>query len=200
MFLNATPILSLLILAFTATTLAATSLPFSTSIYSWPLTSKAPTLLAQISYDPATLQTSLDTYNPPKPASSSSETDNKNDDLLRIGLYNKDSKEWTGTLTSLSSLPASSSDDPVNNSTLVLHLNPSNPTKVYHVDISPSSSTSSVENNDNNNVNDNPLHISLLRPTAGPTPQLSKPVAPKQAGGDGQGEEGEEEEKTLFQR
>lgn len=194
MLFSTTPILSFLILAFTTTTtLAATSLPFSTSIYSWPLTSKTPSLLAEISYDPTTLSTSLDSYHSPK----TSEADNNEKNLLRIGLYNKDTKEWTGTLTSLSSLPASSSDTSMNNATLTLHLNPSKPTEIYHVSLS-SSSASTNANTDNKD--NNPLQITLLRPAAGPTPQLSKPVAPKQAGGDGQGEEGEEEEKTLFQK
>lgn len=191
LFSTTSPVFSLLILAYTTTvTLAATSLPFSTSIYSWPLASETPTLLAGISYDPTTLATSLDSYHSPK-------TSGADNDLLRLGLYNKDTKEWTGTLTSLSSLPASSSDTTAKNTTLTLHLSPSNPTEIYHVSLASSSSASTNANADNN---DNPLQISLLRPTTGPIPQLSKPMAPKQAGANGQGEDGEEEEKTLFQK
>jgi hypothetical protein len=190
MLLSTNPILSLLILTLTATTSLAASLPFSTSIFSWPLTSDTPTLLAEISYNPTSLATSLDSYLPPKPVSDETSS------LIRIGLYNKDTKEWTGTIASLSSLPDSTSSRS-KNTTLNLHLNPSNLNEIYHVSLS--SSTSSPPSTDSKSKND-PLQITILRPTAGPTPQLSKPVAPRQNGGDGKGEEGEEEEKTLFQK
>ncbi|KAK2760352.1 hypothetical protein FQN54_002422 [Arachnomyces sp. PD_36] len=177
------PILSLLIIALTTSTTLAASLPFSTSIFTWPLTADKPTLLAEISYDPTTLTTSLNSYHAPNPSSSSTD-----DNLTRLGLYNKDTKEWTGTLTSASSLSPPASD----NSTLTLHLNPSKPEEIYHVSLSPSSTSATTESK----LND-ALQVALLRASAGATPQLSKPVAPKQGGDD---EQGEEEEKTLFQR
>ena len=190
-----TPILSLLLLALTTTTTLAASLPLSTSIFYWPLTSSSPTLLAEISYDPTTLTTAIDSYHPPSPETKEQDSEAP----IRIGLYNKSQKEWTGTLTSLSSLPSSNgaSSSTTTNATITLHLNPHNANEIYHVSLFPSSSSDSTTDS---KTSDSPLKVSLLRPTQGPTPQLAKPIAPRADGGDGQGEEGEEEQKSIFQR
>ncbi|KAJ5225152.1 hypothetical protein N7468_006377 [Penicillium chermesinum] len=150
----------------------------TTDIFYWPVHDAQPTVLARVSYDPATLKSDLLSYHPP------STTDS--DDLLRIGLYTSTSenpKLWSGSLVSRSAL---SSD--AHQPQLRLHLGPTH--EVFHVSLgaTPATSSASPEHTD--------LKVQLISSAPGPQPHLNRPVV---IGPDGQNPE-EVPEKTLLQK
>lgn len=153
--------------------LAAASSPLSTDIFYWSLSAAQPSRLAQVTYDPSTLQSTITAYSPPSDVDA-------NNDLLRVGLYTS-GKQWVGSLSSFAQLSPAHSKP-----TLILHLGPDN--EPYHVSLSPSASSKQQEQPD----------VVVVRPdpVATPRPQLNKPklVTPGSRGPE------EVEEKTLFQR
>ena len=153
--------------------LAAASSPLSTDIFYWSLSAIQPSRLAQVTYDPSTLQSTITAYTPPSDVDA-------NNDLLRIGLYTSD-KQWVGSLSSLVQLSPTHSTP-----TMTLHLGPDN--QPYHVSLSPS--TSSKQQGQPNVV------VVRSDRAAAPSPHLNKPVVVTP------GSRGPEEvqEKTLFQR
>ncbi|KAJ5373718.1 hypothetical protein N7517_005724 [Penicillium concentricum] len=146
----------------------------STDILYWPLGSSQPSVLARISYEPASLKSDVVSYHPPK--------DDQSDSLLRVGLYTStptNKKQWVGSLVSLSAL---TSEQP----TFRLHLGPAN--EVYTVSLS----TSSTNAQDSTSG----PQIDLVSNEPGTQPHLNRPVV---VGPDGQNPE-QPEEKSLFQK
>ncbi|CAG7995222.1 unnamed protein product [Penicillium nalgiovense] len=147
----------------------------SADILYWPLGSPQPSVLAHISYDPASLKSDVVSYHPPK--------DDHSDSLVRVGLYistpmNK--KQWVGSLVSLDSLTAS--EQP----TFRLHLGPAN--EVYTVSLSASSASTQGSTSG--------PRIDLVSNESGTQPHLNRPVI---VGPDGQNPE-QPEEKSLLQK
>ncbi|KAJ5503118.1 hypothetical protein N7463_005992 [Penicillium fimorum] len=154
--------------------ISVTNASLSTDILYWPLGSSQPSVLARISYDPASLKSDVVSYHPPK--------DDQSDSLVRVGLYTStptNKKQWVGSLVSLSSL---ASEKP----TFRLHLGPAN--DVYTVSLS----ASSIAAQDSISG----PQIDLVSNEPGTQPHLNRPVV---VGPDGQNPE-QPEEKSLFQR
>lgn len=147
----------------------------STDILYWPLGSPQPSVLARVSYDPASLKSDVVSYHPPK--------DDQSDSLVRVGLYTStptNKKQWVGSLVSLSSLAAS--EQP----TFRLHLSPAN--EIYTVSLSASSTSAQGSTSS--------PRIELVSNESGTQPHLNRPVV---VGPDGQNPE-QPEEKSLFQK
>ncbi|PGG96690.1 hypothetical protein GX51_07689 [Blastomyces parvus] len=212
------PSLSLLsLLSLSAVSSAsASATPLSADIFYWPLsssTSSKPLPLAQISYDPSTLQSTIKSYTPPQPLNDSGDKNiDKQADLLRIGLYtnpsddksNDPNQQWVGTLSSLSLFTNTPQ-------TLTLHLDQNN--HVYHAAMSSfvsppapspdskttkskSSSSSSLQGNGGEEAGAGPLRVEFVRSNPSPSPHLNRPVV---LSPDGTGPE-EVVEKSLFQK
>ncbi|KAK9580389.1 hypothetical protein V6Z90_008400 [Aspergillus fumigatus] len=160
----------------------------SADILYWPVASSQPSVLARISYDPASLASDVVVYSPPRITDLEGGRNLEADaqDLVRVGLFTftpNNPKHWVGSLTSLSLLAENEDQKP----TLRLHLGPSG--EVYHVSLAaspPSAATSSSKG----------LNIELLSSEVGPRPHLNRPV---DVGPDGKSPE-EVIEKTFFQK
>ncbi|KGO70950.1 hypothetical protein PITC_066310 [Penicillium italicum] len=155
--------------------ISVTNASLSTDILYWPLESPQPSVLARVSYDPASLKSDVVSYNPPK--------DDQSDSLVRIGIYTSNSrnkKQWVGSLVSLSSLTAS--EQP----TFRLHLGPAN--EVFTVSLFASSTSAQASTSG--------PRIDLVSNESGAQPHLNRPVV---VGPDGQNPE-QPEEKSLFQK
>lgn len=171
-------VLSAILLLFSSLVASASSLPHSADILYWPVSSPQPSTLARISYDATSLKSQVESYLPPKDGV---------EDLIRIGLYtstSSSSKQWTGTLTSLDFLSRTGDNQP----TLRLHLGPAG--DIYHVSLSPSSSSSL------SNASTSDPNVVLVPTEQGPRPQLNRPII---VGPDGKNPE-EVPEKTFFQK
>ncbi|GIK07912.1 hypothetical protein Aspvir_003582 [Aspergillus viridinutans] len=160
----------------------------SADILYWPVASSQPSVLARISYDPASLTSDVVAYSPPRIADLEGRRDLEADaqDLARVGLFTStptNPKQWVGSLTSLSLLAESEAQKP----TLRLHLGPSG--EVYHVSLAASSSSAATSSSAG-------LNIELLSSEDGPRPHLNRPVV---VGPDGKSPE-EVVEKTFFQK
>ncbi|EEQ86066.2 uncharacterized protein BDCG_09335 [Blastomyces dermatitidis ER-3] len=209
-------LLSLLSLsALSSASASDSAAPLSADIFYWPLssTSSKPLPLAQISYDPSTLQSTINSYTPPpQPLNDAGDKNiDKQADLLRIGLYanpddnksNDPNKQWVGTLSSL----ALFTNTP---QTLTLHLDQNN--HVYHAAISSfasppapspdskttkkSKSSSSPGTGNGEEAGAGPLRVEFVRSTPSPSPHLNRPVV---LSPDGTAPE-EVVEKSLFQK
>ncbi|KAL4956187.1 hypothetical protein BDW69DRAFT_93268 [Aspergillus filifer] len=145
----------------------------------WPIANSAPSVLARVSYDPASLKSDLIDYTPPTGAL---------EDLARIGFYiatPENPKQWVGILASSSALRGDDTQKP----TLRLHLNPSN--EIYHVSLgSAAAATSSSPSSPDS------LSVEFVTDEPGPSPYLNRPIV---VGPDGKNPQ-EEPEKTLFQK
>jgi hypothetical protein len=147
----------------------------------WPVSNPQPSVLAHVSYDPASLKSDLIDYTPPNAAETS-------EDLVRVGFYistPSNPKQWVGTLTSLAALRG---DNDVHKPTLRLQISPSN--EVYSVSLASDSSSTASSSSVNN------LHLQLVTDELGPRPHLNRPIV---VGPDGKNPE-EVPEKTLFQK
>ncbi|OJJ46342.1 hypothetical protein ASPZODRAFT_132413 [Penicilliopsis zonata CBS 506.65] len=156
----------------------AAAVPSFADVLYWPLGASQPSQLARISYDPLSLTSTVVSYTAPDSASLKESPD----DLVRIGLYTttSSSKEWVGSLATLSSIIGDTDRKP----TIQLHLSPSR--EVYHVSVLPSDSS----------VATNSPEIKLISSEAGPRPHLNRPIV---VNPDGTGPE-EVVEKTFFQK
>ncbi|CAI7660377.1 unnamed protein product [Penicillium glandicola] len=162
------------ILSAVSLLISVTNASLSTDILYWPLESSHPSVLARVSYDPASLKSDVISYHPPK--------DDQSDSLVRIGLYTStptNKKQWVGSLVSLSSLTAS---EP----TFRLHLGPAN--EIYTISLSSSSASAQ-------GLTSGP-QIDLVSNESGTQPHLNRPVV---VGPDGQTPE-KPEEKSLLQK
>ncbi|KAK2810432.1 hypothetical protein FQN50_002921 [Emmonsiellopsis sp. PD_5] len=158
------PLLSL----STLTSASATSI--STEIFYWPLSpssSSSPSPLAQITYNPSTLKSTMVSYTPPQQPSNS---DSDSTPLLRIGL-SPSPPAWTGTLTSLSHFAS-----PAQTLTLTLHLDADG--NVYQAAVSGGEKEGGV----GGDKNKQPLRIEFVRPNTAPNPQLNRPVVLREDG------------------
>lgn len=141
----------------------------------WPVSSREPSVLAHISYDPASLKSDLINYSPPADLSQNP---------VRVGFYvttPTNQQHWVGTIAASSSLRGGDIQKP----RLRLHISPSN--EIYHVSLS--SATASISSSDN-------LLLELVTDESGPRPHLNRPIV---VGPDGKKPQ-EEPEKTLFQK
>ncbi|PYH89281.1 hypothetical protein BO71DRAFT_337011 [Aspergillus ellipticus CBS 707.79] len=167
--------------------ISSISEPLSADIFYWPLFSPEPSILARISYESTAQRPELISYSIPTIAA---RDDNGSQDaskgLIRLGLYTSTvtySKQWVGTLASLSSLIGDEDNKP----TLRLHLGPSN--KIYHVELlhfAPHAASSPLVN----------PQLELVSHQTGPRPHLNQPLI---IGPDGKNAE-EIVEKTFFQK
>ncbi|EEH39021.1 hypothetical protein PAAG_01483 [Paracoccidioides lutzii Pb01] len=190
------PSLALLALSLSALASASPSASSSLSadIFYWPLSSSSlspskPSRLAKISYDPTTLQSTIDSYTPPQPVNTNDNFD-RQADLLRIGLYitsindddspTKKDKQWVGTLSSPSIFANTQQ-------TLTLHLDHNN--HVYHASMSSSatppvahaSSTGAEKSKEKTTAKAKEaesglLKVEFVRLTPSPKPHLNRPV------------------------
>jgi len=189
--------------AGTSSSASTSTFPASAEIFYWPLAVPEPSLLARISYDPSTLESQVVSYTPPDAATRVRLRDEEGEeDLVRIGLFvattpANDAKQWVGSLTSWSSLVAvgnlkkGSDNDNGENSSLLLHLGPSE--ELYHVSLTRTQSSSSSSSSSSASV---PVAVDFARSEPGPRAQLNKPVV---LGPDGKGPE-EVPEKSFFQK
>lgn len=166
---------------------AASSSSSTADIFYWPVSSDRPSLLARVSYDPTTLESSVLSYTPPEA------TQDGLDDLVRIGFFTstpEKAQQWVGALSSWSSLlssQASAPEDKKSIPALRLHLGPAD--ELYHVALSSASSSKSASD-------ESQLGVEIVRPDVGPRPQLNRPIV---VSPDGTGPE-EVPEKTFFQK
>ncbi|KAL4939545.1 hypothetical protein BDV06DRAFT_34494 [Aspergillus oleicola] len=171
-------LLSVLLTLLTLASSALSAYSPQLEILYWPIANSAPSVLAHVSYDPASLKSDLIDYTPPAGIS---------DDLARLGFYiatPENPKQWVGTLASSSALRGDETQKP----TLRLHISPSN--EVYHVSLgSVTASSTSSSSTDG-------LNVELVTDELGPSPHLNRPIV---VGPDGKNPE-EEPEKTLFQK
>lgn len=129
----------------------------STDLLYWPVGASEPSILAHVTYDPATLSSEVVSYHPP--------ADDARDDLVRVGLYTATAaspKQWTGSLVKSSSLK-----DEGQHPTFRLHLGPAN--EVYHVSLAASSDSKS-------DAMASGPRVELVRSGPGTQPHLSRPV------------------------
>ncbi|KAL4785855.1 hypothetical protein BJX76DRAFT_323408 [Aspergillus varians] len=167
--------LSLSLLSLLSLSSALSSSSPQLEILYWPVASPDPSVLALVSYDPASLKSDLIGYSPPTDLSQ---------DLARVGFYvatPTNPKQWVGTLASSSALRGDDMQKP----TLRLHINPSN--EIYHVSLD----TSTVSSSSSNNV-----QLEIVTDVLGPNPHLNRPIVVSPDGNNPQ----EETEKTLFQK
>ncbi|KAL2807620.1 hypothetical protein BJX63DRAFT_425230 [Aspergillus granulosus] len=173
-------LLSIFFALLSLSSIALASYAPQLEILYWPVSNPQPSVLAHVSYDPASLKSDLIDYTPPSTAEVS-------EDLVRVGFYISTPttpKQWVGTLTSFAALRGDVAQKP----TLRLHISSSN--EVYSVSLaSDSSSTSSSRPSDN-------LHLQVVTDELGPQPHLNRPIV---VGPDGKSPE-EVPEKTLFQK
>ncbi|KAL4803902.1 hypothetical protein BDV18DRAFT_32884 [Aspergillus unguis] len=141
----------------------------------WPVANSQPSVLAHVSYDPASLKSDLIDFIPPSDTS---------EELARVGFYiatPTNPKQWVGTLTSSSALRGDDAQKP----TMRVHVSLSN--EIYHVSIG--SDTASASSSDG-------IRVELVADELGPSPHLNRPVV---VGPDGKNPE-DQPEKTMFQK
>ncbi|KAK2855545.1 hypothetical protein FQN49_005087 [Arthroderma sp. PD_2] len=167
-----------------AVTAASSPSAIQTELFYQPIAaSSKPVSLAQISYDPVTLQSTVNSYTPPQLSK-----DGKDSDLIRIGAY-PEPNNWVGVLSSLSIFKPSSSSLPSSDSpTILLYLDSRN--RVYHVGIS--SRPSATENRRNEAGKASQLNVEVVRSGAAAVPHLNKPITRRVD------DEGEEQEEVPF--
>ncbi|KAI9373985.1 hypothetical protein BJX61DRAFT_353020 [Aspergillus egyptiacus] len=166
-----------LLLFFSSAALASYS-PQLEILY-WPIADAEPSVLAHVSYNPASLKSELIDYSPPMDLP---------EDLARLGFYiatPTNPQQWVGTLTSLSTFR-----DPSQRPTLCLYISPTK--EVYHVSLISDSATTSSSSSSSSEI----LRVQLVTDQTGPRPHLNRPVVLRP---DGKVPEGEPE-KTLFQK
>lgn len=129
----------------------------STDLFYWPLGVSQPSVLARITYDPASSSSQVVSYHPP--------TDNAHDSLIRVGIYTATStnpKQWVGSLVSSSSLTGEDCRP-----TFRLHLGPAD--EVYHVSLAASSDADAQVKADG-------PQVELVSSSPGMQPCLNRPV------------------------
>lgn len=126
-------------------------------LYYWPLSKTSPSPFAQIRYSTTSQASSVDKYSPPAPKSFSAD-----DDVIRIGLYDATTKEWSGIVTST----ASFKDE--HQGAVILHLDGKG--EVWHVDYRafPARRIDGSKGEQ--------LEIEIVSPIPGPQPHLNVPV------------------------
>ena len=155
------------------TLLISSVLAESSDIFYWPIGSPQPSLLARVTYDPL-LNSELVAYHAP--------SSSLKDDLVRIGFYKPGaSKQWVGSLVSLSALTGENTQP-----TIRLHLDQSH--ELYHVSLASSTSESKASSSS--------PQLELVYTNPGTQPHLNRPVV---VGPDGQNTD-EVPEKSFLQK
>lgn len=158
--------LLLLVFCLTSNTVALDSSTSRTvTIYAWPLTASSPSPYLEISYDPKSSETAVTkTYSLKIPKK---DKNDEKDQLVRIGLWEKDSKTWRGAITAASTL-----DDNFARKVL-LHLNRKG--DVWHVGLRRSGTK--IEQQGKKSKESKPeIEVELVRPRSVPAPVLNEPV------------------------
>ncbi len=127
-------------------------------LYYWPLSKPSPSPLAQIWYSTTTQVTSVDKFSPPSPKSFSAD-----DDVIRIGLYDATTKEWSGIVTSIASFRVE------HQGAVTLHLDAKG--EVWHVDYRAFPARRRTDGTKGEH-----LEVEIVSPTPGPQPHLNVPV------------------------
>jgi hypothetical protein len=131
----------------------------------------SPTPLATVSYDAATASASLVSYHPPTGSYKPSH-------IIRVGLFDPDSQEWKGVVTSA----ASFADE--YRKRFILHVDDRG--EVYHVGFGTGGRS----------TGGNEVEIEVAPRAKGPQPSLNKPIVLNAEGK----LEGKEPEKTFLQK
>lgn len=169
---------SWLVLALCAITDAQPSAAtHSVTVHLWSLDAASPQELADISYNPSTLTTTINKYNPPTKSTIA-------EDLVRIGLYDAATSSWRGVVTSPESF------DKKYQQKLALHIDEDG--EVWHVAISTYLKPVAQEQAERMPQ----LVVEVVKPTPGAVPFLNRPIL---LNAEGKIDE-KEPEKTLFQK
>jgi hypothetical protein len=140
------------------------------TVYAWPLSAKSPTALAQISYTDSS-SAHIDSYTAPKAVTA--------DEIVRVGLYDKSTKHWTGVATTAQSF------EPGRSHKITLHVDAKK--DVYHVGFSATAAQDGAQTD---------AVVQVLEIAEGPQPVLNKPVVVSEDGKVPQ----KEEEKSFLQK
>lgn len=125
----------------------------SADLFYWPVGVSHPSILARVTYDPASLSSEVVSYQPP--------AEDARGDLVRVGLYTAtptNPKQWIGTLISSSFLIGED-----HHPTFRLHLGPAS--EIYHVSLAASSNSKASG-----------PRVELVSSTPGTHPHLNRPV------------------------
>ncbi|KAL9094689.1 MAG: hypothetical protein Q9165_002959 [Trypethelium subeluteriae] len=174
--ISALVILSAPLLALTA----SASTKEDIKVYAWPVSEPKPQVLAEITYDPQSLTASTKKYHQIQSTSS--------EDLVRVGLYDPKTTDWTGIVTSGSHFESKYAK------TIVLHLDHEG--RPFYVGFSASVPSKNKKSGEKNNQGFESLKVVLKPPVQGPQPHLNKPVV---LNPEGKVDE-KEPEKTFIQK
>lgn len=136
-------------------------------VHSWPLDAANPKQLAEISYNPNTLTSSVVRYSKPEGSPNS-------EDLVRVGMYDAVTSDWRGIVTSAASF------DNQYQQRLLLHVDESG--EVYHVGFAaqPKLNQKSAKKGKNGGKEVpetvEQLLVEIVKPAKGPSPILNNPV------------------------
>lgn len=137
----------------------------SVAIQVWPLESTQPQQLAQVTYNPSTLTSTVSALSPPQGPYQS-------ENLVRVGLYDSKTSDWRGIVTSAASF------DTKYQQKISLHLDDDG--SVWHVGFSAYPKPKSIVQNANMKIDTitdaSQVVVEIIKPSAGPTPVLNKPV------------------------
>ncbi|KAF2232487.1 hypothetical protein EV356DRAFT_534596 [Viridothelium virens] len=159
---------------------ASTSTKEDVKVYAWPMSESKPQILAEITYDPQSLTASTKKYHQLQSTSS--------EDLVRVGLYDPKTTDWTGVVTSGSQFESDYAK------TIVLHLDHEG--RPFHVGFSASVPSEDKKSGEKIIQGFDSLKVVLKPPVQGPQPHLNKPVV---LNPDGKVDE-KEPEKTFLQK
>ena len=132
------------------------------TLYAWPFPSKAPAPFLKVSYNPESHTYSTSDYQPPAAPPHASDDDTQ--ELIRIGLYDAKTKQWTGVLTHTSAFR------PGQASTVTLHLDDKG--DVQHAGFR----STGVKQQDPEAKGAEAIQVRLVTAQAGPEPHVNKPV------------------------
>lgn len=135
------------------------------TIYAWPLTAPSPLPYLEISYDSKSSDTAVIKSHSLK--STEKDENDENDQLIRIGLWEKDSKTWRGAVTARSTL-----DDSFSRKVL-LHMNRQG--EVWHVGLRRSGFKTEQQGKKNKESKPE-IEVELVRPRSVPAPVMNEPV------------------------
>ena len=144
------------------------------------MTESKPQVLAEVAYDPNSLTASAKKYSQLPPGASG--------DMVRVGLYDPRTTDWTGIVTSGSHF------DDGKAKTLVLHLDHEG--HPFHVGFGASTLSREKQGERKKSGASEGLEVVVKAPAQGPQPHLNKPVV---LSADGKADE-KEPEKTLIQK
>lgn len=150
------------------------------AVYAWPIAESKPQVLAEVTYDPKSLTASVKKYHGLSPTVTQ--------DLVRVGLYDSKTKDWTGIVTSGSQFKNGGMK------TLTLHLDhDGNP---FYVGFGATTTSKDRQDSGKKSGGSEGLKVIVKPPVQGPQPHLNKPVV---LNADGKADE-KEPEKSFIQK